>query len=163
MTDPRLTAFLDLIAWSEATSTSAITKNNGYDIIVTGLNGPVMFVNYSDHPFAHGRPPVIWHINPLRTSTASGRYQLELKWWTPYKTLLHLPDFSPDSQDAVAMQQMAEQHAVMALLANMPQQAIMDCANIWASFPGNIYGQGGRTMAALLQQYQTLLTKEQQV
>jgi muramidase (phage lysozyme) len=151
LVDPKLKAFLDLIAWSEGTITG---RDDGYGVIVTGVDGPSFFVNYSDHPFANGRPPVIWRTNPIETSTASGRYQLELEWWTPYKTLLHLPDFSPASQDAVALQQMRERHAIAAILAGDIQEAIMDCSNIWASFPGNGYKEaGGKTMEELLAQY----------
>lgn len=47
-------AFGDLLAYSEGTSTSPATRNNGYDVIVTGIDGkPEIFTDYSDHPFAH--------------------------------------------------------------------------------------------------------------
>jgi len=32
-------AFLDVVATSEGTCTSPATKNNGYDVIVTGVDG----------------------------------------------------------------------------------------------------------------------------
>ena len=57
--DPSVKAFLDLIAWSEGTSTSPVTQNQGYDVIVTGVDGPAVFTDYSDHPFADGRAPVV--------------------------------------------------------------------------------------------------------
>jgi muramidase (phage lysozyme) len=155
--DPKLKSFLDLIAWSEGTSTSALTQNDGYDVIVTGLDGPEIFTSYADHPFASGRPPKVVRTNPLLASTASGRYQLLLKWWEGYKTQLHLPDFSAASQDAVAIQQITERHAMPMIESGDIQGAIAACSKIWASLPGNDYDQpGGQSMEALLTQYDQL-------
>ena len=164
---PSLKAFLDTIAVSQGTSREDITQNDGYDVIVTGevegSNGCLMrheeiFTDYSDHPFASGRPAVLVREGPPPLySTASGRYQLEFRWWPAYKTMLHLPDFTPQSQDAVAIEQMKERGAVALIAAGDIQGAITACASIWASFPGNDYGQGGNTMGALLEQYQTFV------
>ena len=149
-------ALLDLIAWSEGTSTNPLTKNDGYDVIVTGVDGPSVFTDYSDHPFASGRAPVLVRRDPPLESTASGRYQILLHWWIAYKQQLGLPDFSPASQDQVAIQQMKERGALVFLANGNVQAAIEACSNIWASLPGNNYGQpGGKTMVALLNQYQT--------
>lgn len=155
--DPSIQAFLDLIAWSEGTSRSTLTQNNGYDVIVTGINGPSIFTSYADHPFAGGRAPVVVRAQPLLASTASGRYQLLFRWWQPYKAMLQLPDFSPASQDAVAIQQIKERKALPMIASGNIQGAIAACSNIWASLPGNNYGQaGGHTMDALLTQYNTI-------
>ncbi|ENB4964857.1 lysozyme, partial [Escherichia coli] len=43
-------AFLDALAWTEGTSTSRYTKNDGYDIIVDGIDSPHTFTDYSTHP-----------------------------------------------------------------------------------------------------------------
>ena len=37
-------------------------------------------------------------------STGAGRYQLLSRWWDAYRKQLGLKDFSPKSQDAVALQ-----------------------------------------------------------
>ncbi len=155
---PSVKAFLDLIAWSEGTSRSPVTVNNGYDVIVSGVNGPEIFTDYSDHPFANGRPAQVVRTGPPPLlSTASGRYQLLLKFWQAYKASLHLPDFSPASQDAVAIQQIRERHALPMIATGNIEGAIAACSNIWASLPGNDYGQaGGHTMQALLTQYTAL-------
>ena len=98
-------AFLDTLAYSEGTSIEKATQNQGYDVIVTGedhLGGQVheeVFTDYSNHPFASGRPPQIIREKPLLQSTASGRYQLLARYWPVYKAQMHLPDFSPLSQD----------------------------------------------------------------
>ena len=148
--DPKLKAFLSLIAWSEGAS---------YNTIVSGLNGPATFDDFSDHPFApqFNRPPVQWRVNPPAYSTAAGRYQLLYRWWVPYRAQLELNDYSPASQDAVALRQIEERHATNLIVAGNVEAAIEACSNIWASFPGNQYAQGGKSMAALLTEYATLL------
>ena len=153
----RYKAFLDLIGWSEGTSTSTLTVNQGYDVIVTGIHGPSIFDNYSHHPFELGGS-VQWRLDPPAYSTAAGRYQVLARYWRVYKVQLGLPDFSPNSQDAVALQQIRERGALLLLDADNVQSAIDRCSNIWASFPGNEYGQGGKSIDALLAQYQTLLS-----
>ena len=152
-----LVKFLDLIAFSEGTSTNAHTQNNGYDVIVGGVDGHHEFTDYSDHPFSGGRPAIVINHSGL-TSTAAGRYQLLARFYPVYKNQLDLPDFGPVSQDKIALQQIRERHAIPDILAGNIQSAIEKCSNIWASFPGNDYGQGGKGMAALLDHFQNLST-----
>jgi muramidase (phage lysozyme) len=154
--DPKIKAFLDLIAFSEGTSTSPITKNDGYDVIVTGVDGPAVFRDYSDHPFAMGGVMIV-RESPRLVSSAAGRYQILVRYWRAYKAQLNLPDFSPNSQDAVALQQMKERGAPDKIEAGDIAGAIEACANIWASFPGNDYGQGGHSLTTLEAKYQELV------
>lgn len=61
-THQNIAAFLDMLAYSEGTATHPLTKNRGYDVIVTGLDGkPEIFTDYTDHPFAHGRPAKVFN------------------------------------------------------------------------------------------------------
>jgi muramidase (phage lysozyme) len=152
--DNKLKAFLDLIAWSEGTSTSPHTQNNGYDIIVGGIDSPNTLTDYSKHPFEDGGAV---QVNDHLKSTAAGRYQLLARFWLVYKKQLNLPDFSPASQDIVALQQIRERHAIVMIEAGNIAGAISACSNIWASFPGNDYGQGGHKVEALIAQYNSLL------
>ena len=78
------------------------TRNHGYDVIVGGE----LFTDYSDHP----RKLVT--LNPKLKSTGAGRYQLLSRWWDAYRKQLGLKDFSPKSQDAVALQQIKERGAL---------------------------------------------------
>lgn len=158
-----LTAFLSLISWSEGTSTHPLTKNHGYDVIVTGdaAAGEVgleVFTDYSDHPFAHRKPKLIrLPDKPANRSTASGRYQIIFHNYYFYRNSLHLPDFGAASQDAIATQLITERGALQHVNTGDIETAIKLCCTEWASFPGNDYGQaGGHTMQALLAQYQTL-------
>lgn len=147
--NPNVKAFLDMLAWSEGTSTSRYTRNNGYDVVVGGINSPNTFSSYADHP------AVLVTVNRAGLqSTAAGRYQLLNRYWKPYKEQLKLKDFSPASQDAVAIQQIKERRALDDIEAGRIEQAIMKCSNIWASLPGNGYGQKQHEMAILIDQYQ---------
>ena len=92
-----------MLAWSEGTDNGRQkTRNHGYDVIVGGE----LFTDYSDHP----RKLVT--LNPKLKSTGAGRYQLLSRWWDAYRKQLGLKDFSPKSQDAVALQQIKERGAL---------------------------------------------------
>lgn len=151
--DPKLRAFLSLIAWSEGTSTSPVTQDDGYDVIVSGIDGHHTFTDYSTHPFANGQPPVVVNHSGLK-STASGRYQQILHNWNVYKVQLALPDFGQDSQDKMALQLMNECKAQPFILAGNIEAAISACSSRWASFPGDYQqGNGPHSMAELVAQY----------
>lgn len=138
---PNLKAFLDMIAFSEGTSTSSATLNDGYDVIVTGIDRkPEIFTDYSNHPFANGRKSKTINRNGL-TSNASGRYQFMLRDWAHYRSLLGLRDFGPGSQDKWALQLIKEQRALPDIEAGRFADAVDKCRNIWASLPGAGYGQ----------------------
>ena len=92
-------AFLDAIAYAEGTDPGhPLSQDRGYDVIVTGVDGPEIFTDYRHHPFFGGRKSRVINSKGL-TSNASGRYQFMLKDYLHYVALLHLPDFGPESQD----------------------------------------------------------------
>ncbi len=140
-----LRAFLDMLAFSEGTDNGRQkTNNHGYDVIVGGS----LFTSYADHPRK---------LIPLPKlgikSTAAGRYQLLARYWDAYRKQLGLKDFSPDSQDAVAIQQIRERKALPAIESGQIERAINLCSNIWASLPGAGYGQHEHKLEPLIQQY----------
>ena len=106
------------------------TRNHGYDVIVGGE----LFTDYSDHP----RKLVT--LNPKLKSTGAGRYQLLSRWWDAYRKQLIFEDYSPKSQDAVALQQIRAWRFTSIDRGDI-RQAIDRCSNIWASLPGAGYGQ----------------------
>ena len=130
-------AFLDMIAVSEGTSRLG---DRGYNVIVGGA----LFDGYSDHPRRLVNLPRLGI-----KSTAAGRYQLLSRYFDAYKRQLGLVDFSPASQDAIAMQQIRECKALDDIDAGRIAQAIMKCARIWASLPGAGYGQHENKLATL--------------
>ena len=73
-------------------------------------------------------------------STGAGRYQLLSRWWDAYRKQLGLKDFSPKSQDAVALQQIKERGALPMIDRGDIRQAIDRCSNI-RLLPGAGYGQ----------------------
>jgi muramidase (phage lysozyme) len=181
--DPPITAFLDLIATSEGTSRSPITLAAGYDIIVTGVDGPHVFTDFSTHPFARGRepilvraaqpalykqdpitpsaPPVLIHGPiPALLSTASGRYQITLPTWRELAERYKLGTFSPQAQDLAALYLLDECHATELIRSGNIEGAIRATNNTWASFPGNLYGQPTHDLSTLLSEYNLLLTRQ---
>lgn len=150
---PNVLAFLDMLAWSEGTSTSPATKDEGYDVIVTGADRkPEIFSDYSVHPFSRGRKSKPINAKGL-TSNASGRYQFMLKDYAHYRDQLKLPDFGPLSQDRWAIQLIRERRALPLIKAGRIEEAIAAVRNIWASLPGAGYGQPEHQLGALLRVY----------
>jgi muramidase (phage lysozyme) len=134
-----LQAFLDMIAHSEGTVKYG--DRDGYNVIVGGS----LFDSYDDHPRK------LIRINPKLSSTAAGRYQLLKRYYDAYKTSLGLKDFSPASQDAIAIQQIKECKALPDIEAGNFERAVTLCAHIWASLPGAGYKQNENDMNSLKQ------------
>jgi len=136
-----LNAFLDMIATSEGTINRG--DQDGYNVIVGGT----LFEPYTEHP------NVLVDLGHGLKSTAAGRYQLLHKYWLAYRDQLALPDFSPASQDLIAIQQIRERHALVGIGAGKFDEAVAACSNIWASLPGAGYGQHENTLATLRDAY----------
>lgn len=139
-------AFLDMLAWSEGTDNGKQrTRDCGYDVIVGGQ----LFTSYADHP------RVLVDLPKLKIqSTAAGRYQLLRKYYDAYRKTLGLKDFTPLSQDLIALQQIRERRALPLIQAGKIPEAIRAVRNIWASLPGAGYGQHERKLEDLLVVYQ---------
>lgn len=155
-------AFLDMLAVSEGTSTSKVSKRNGYDVIVIGTDGVhELITNFSTHPFADGsRPSKVFNARG-ETSSASGRYQFMKRDWAHYRDQLKLDDktiypdgaFSPKAQDAWAIQLIRERSALPLIDFGSFEVAVARCRNIWASLPGAGYGQHENSIEKLKAAY----------
>lgn len=109
-------AFLDMLAWSEGTDNGKQpTKEHGYDVVVGGK----LFNGYADHP----RELVSLPRLGIK-STAAGRYQLLSRYYDAYRRLLGLKDFSPLSQDLIAIQQIRERRALELIKSGQVVKAI---------------------------------------
>ncbi len=140
-------AFLDMIAYSELKGLIEIS-DRGYNVIVgSTIKKPIFFSSYSDHPRR------LIQINSKLKSTAAGRYQLLSRYYDAYKKQLNLHDFSPLSQDLIAIQQIKERKAIALIKAGKFEDAVAACSNIWASLPGNNYGQHTNGIAELKSAY----------
>ena len=119
-------AFLDMLAWSEGTDVDVKQR-----IWLWRHCRQKLFTDYSDHP----RKLVT--LNPKLKSTGTWRYQLlSTLVGCHHRKQLSLKDFSPKSQDAVALQQIKERGALPMIDRGDIRQAIDRCSNIWASLPG---------------------------
>ncbi|WP_327575210.1 glycoside hydrolase family 104 protein [Roseateles sp.] len=120
--------------------------------------------DFSDHPAVTGE----WAgellsdtmcrnagFGPGCKSTAAGKYQITRPTWLRLKAKLGLADFSPESQDAAAVQLISERGALEAVKAGDVATAIKRCRNEWASLPGNYAQQGQRSAEQLVAWYQT--------
>ena len=119
-----------MLAWSEGTDNGRQkTWNHSCNVIVGGRLFTLL-----DHPHK------LVTLNPTQIN---GRRTLQLlsRWWDAYRKQLGLKDFSPKSQDAVALQQIKERGALPMIDRGDIRQAIDRCSNIWASLPGAGYGQ----------------------
>ena len=140
-----LDAFLDMIATSEGT---ANLGDRGYNVLVGSTQEhPKLFASYIDHPRVHVR------LSPTLTSSAAGRYQILERFYDTYKAQLHLSDFSPESQDAIAVQMIKECHALGDIETGRFDDAVAKCASRWASLPGSGYQQHENDMANLRTAY----------
>jgi muramidase (phage lysozyme) len=141
---PNLKAFLDMIAYSEGTDNGRQpTKNHGYDVLVGGE----LFTGYADHPRK------LVNLRPGLASTAAGRYQVLARYFDAYKKQLNLPDFSPESQDAIAIQLIKECGALRDIEAGYIDIALTKCKSRWASLPGAGYGQYEHEKSKLIAAY----------
>lgn len=132
-----LRAFLDMIAFAEGTA-----SQNGYRMLFGGQ----LFDSYADHPRVY---------IPFRntTTSAAGRYQILARTWDSLRTRLALPDFSPASQDAAAIELIRERGALNDVRAGRVSQAVAKVAKVWASLPGAGYDQPERKFASLVAAY----------
>lgn len=128
-----LKAFLDTIAYAEGTDNGVQkTKDHGYDVLVGGK----LFTDYKDHPRIAVYIPraAVW-------STAAGRYQILARTFDYYKGKLGLTDFSPESQDKIAIALITDKGAYTLIQEGYFDDAVKKCCKIWASLPGAGYGQ----------------------
>jgi len=139
-------AFLHMLAISEGTQ--IIGNNQGYDVIVGSTpQKSHLFLNFDDHP------RVLVKLSPKLSSTAAGRYQVLAKYYDAYKKQLGLPDFSPDSQDKIALQMISECNALHLVDAGNFQEAVRACSSHWASLPNSPYGQHTNKLSVLQTAY----------
>lgn len=132
-------AFLDTIAVSELGRDLLAVSDNGYNVIVGSTAAhPILFDSYASHP--HRVIKLVLKGRVLHSS-AAGRYQTLARYADYYIKMLRLPDFGPASQDAIALQQIRERGALPLIDAGSFDAAVARVSNIWASLPGNSYGQ----------------------
>jgi len=135
-------AFLDTIAYAEV----GTTGKEGYRQLVFGGK----FNSFRSHPFIKN----CGVIGGKRVcSTAAGRYQMMNFNWGPLKRRLRLKDFSPESQDKMAIALIKEKGALEDVKAGRFEIAARKVGRVWASFPHNTYRQNPKSIATLKRVY----------
>lgn len=149
-------AFLKMIRFAEGTA-----GENGYRVVYSYEK---VLQNLSDHPHTTGE----WKgkvlsdtycknagLGPGCKSTAAGAYQITITTWRNLKKTLSLPDFSPNSQDLAAIELIREKGALKDIESGKIEAAIYKVRKIWASIPGNSYGQPNKKLSDLLTVFRT--------
>lgn len=142
--NPNRKALLDTIALSEIGAKLLAESDNGYNVLVGGK----LFDSYADHPRIKVYLPK-YEIH----SSAAGRYQILERTFDAYKYLLGLKDFSPASQDAIALRMIMESGAFNYIDAGDFDKAIERIAHMWASLPEAGYKQHENDLASLRSSY----------
>lgn len=149
--DKNTAAFLFMIRQAEGTA-----GPNGYRTLFGGR----LFDGWADHPrvakqFRTGDGRQLW-------TTAAGAYQFlavspipgtdkrtKVNTWDRIAARLGLPDFSPASQDAAAVELIREAGALGDVRAGRFAEAVSKVRGIWASMPGAGYSQPEKSLDAL--------------
>ena len=154
---PYRQAFLDTIKFSELGAGVIAASDHGFNVLVGSTPSHLLLFP----TLADGTPDYSTHPNILNKefdSTAAGGWQLLHPYWLAYKMKLGLTDFSPASQQAIAIQQIKERLALPLVDAGQFAGAILRVNNIWASLPGSKYGQRTNSMTVLQSYYNNRLT-----
>lgn len=135
--NPRVKAFLDMIAYAEGTA-----HDLGYRTNYTGK----IFNSFTDHP----RTVYSGILNGKTIrSSAAGRYQFLTKTWDEIAPRIQVCDFSPLSQDYGALELIRNSGALEEIKAGRIGRAIIKVNKIWASLEGSPYGQPTKSIAQL--------------
>lgn len=152
-------AFLAMIRSAEGTA-----DVNGYRALFGHTaRRPRLFESFADHP----RIATQFTDKAGRRlyTSAAGAYQFmarssvpgggstRVDTWGEVQRKMSLPDFSPASQDAGAIELIRQAGALADVRAGRFDVAVRKCAGRWASLPGAGYDQPERTIAAVTAAY----------
>lgn len=138
MFSDNVNAFLAMIRDAEGTSDEADPYR-----VVYSYNHTVE--DMSDHPVITGEWPGAKFGRGI--STAAGAYQFIVKTWRALKAKGVVVDFSPESQDAGAVELIRGRKALEAVEDGNLRRALERTSWEWASLPPSRYGQPQRTYA----------------
>lgn len=147
--NPRIRAFLDMIAYAEGT-----LGTTGYRMHYAGGH----FYDFSDHP----RQVICAEYGLSRKqlcSSAAGRYQFLQKTWDYLAPKIKADNFGPLHQDRAAIAIIQERNALDLIKQGDLEAAIERLNMIWASFPGAPYGQRTYSLSHLKQIYEEQLAR----
>lgn len=139
---PRMNAFLATIRWAE---TGTSDKSSYTKLVFNGT-----FNNFSTHPRIKQCAP----INGRRVcSTAAGAYQMLDISWDDLAPDLKLKDFTPPSQDRMAIEYIRRNNAIRDIEAGNVETAFCKVGRVWASLICNDYNQNAKSLEQLKNYY----------
>jgi muramidase (phage lysozyme) len=139
--DPRVRSFLDILSRGEGTYGRG---DNGYNIAFGGA--PT--VGYDKHP---KKLYDFTQTDGVKNQTsAAGRYQIIAKTAQGLEKQLGTTDFSPATQDKMAIELIRQNGALDNILTGDYEGAINKLGGVWASLPSSPYAQPRRSMEELL-------------
>lgn len=145
--DDNVQAFLHVIRWAEF-----YPHGNQSDDYYRMYGGET-FSDTSDHP---RKKVTKWG----HTSTAAGAYMILEGTYDGYKKKLGLADFSPVSQDRIAVDIITSSGALDLVKAGKVEEAIKKLRGQWTSLPGAAQAQAGVTMEKALAVFSGSLPKK---
>lgn len=146
---PNQSAFLSVVGWSEGTI-QIPNSDNGYKVLVGSTpDHPLLFDSYETHPNIY---------NAEFDSTAAGKFQINCPTWKWYcastcRPTLAPADFTPETQDAIALWLIDKHGATQDVIDGNLQSAVAKCASVWASFVGSPYRQHQNSYNQLVAAY----------
>lgn len=150
---PELSAFLDMLAYSEMGRALLDASDDGYNVLVGSTAAKrKLFVSYDRHPAIFVELP-----NLGIKSSAAGRYQILFRTFDGLATKLKVSDFKPETQDRCALELIRQRGALEYVKDGRIELAIAGCAKTWASLPGADYGQHENKLADLIAEYNRAL------
>lgn len=130
--NPNVRAFLGMISDAEG------TNSNGYATAFGGGRIPSL----ETHP--NKASHITDNAGHEVTTTAAGRYQVNKPTWDEFSRKVGVSDFSPQSQDLVALGIIRQEGALQDVLSGNFDAAVQKVGNRWASLPTSTADQNTR-------------------
>lgn len=140
-TNPQVQQMLQMLKSAEGT---AGLGEDGYNVLFGGET----FSGYDDHPRVS--KPFTGTDGKSNRTTAAGAYQFLSRTWDDASKAVGVTDFSPESQDKVAIELIRRRGALDNVLTGDFEGAIEKLGQEWASLPSSPYAQPKRTMEEVL-------------
>ena len=128
-------------------------SHNDYSILYGGGH----FSDFSKHPRV--AVPINIPGYGSKKSTAAGAYQINAPTYDDFAPRLGISDFSPASQDRIAVAILQQCGAYDAIIAGDVQTAFALASKRWASLPYSTAGQNPQTIAKAQSLYDWFLTE----
>ena len=112
---------------------------NAEDADYNTIVGGGSFSDFSKHP------GVVGTTTSEGPSTAAGKYQITHTTYKTYADKLGITDFSPESQDKIALELIKDKGAMKDVESGNYDAAIKKLGSTWASLPSSPYKQGKRS------------------